>query len=217
MVNMNQAPLDKLLVFVKERFSGDSSGHDYFHTLRVYKMALALQKQEGGDEEIITYASLLHDVDDHKLFPDGHAAKDYLEGEGFAPEKVERILKIIGDVSYKGNDSVSPNTIEGQIVQDADRLDAIGAIGIARAFAYGGSKHRVMHDPDIKPKLDMNGKETFAHEGTSVNHFYEKLLKLKGMMNTKTAKKIAEGRSKYMEDYLEEFFAEWNALDVYYK
>lgn len=212
MVNLNQASLDKLLAFVKERFSGDSSGHDYFHTLRVYKMAMNIQKKEGGDEEIIAYASLLHDVDDHKLFPNGHAAKDYLEGEGFAFPKVERILKIIKDVSYKGSDSVSPDTLEGQIVQDADRLDAIGALGIARAFAYGGSKHRVMHDPDVKPKLFMNEKETFAHEGTSVNHFYEKLLKLKGMMNTKTAKEIAEDRTKYMENYLEEFFAEWDGV-----
>ena len=158
MVNLNQASLDKLLAFVKERFSGDSSGHDYFHTLRVYKMAMNIQKKEGGDEEIIAYASLLHDVDDHKLFPNGHAAKDYLEGEGFASAKVERVLKIIKDVSYKGSDSVSPDTLEGQIVQDADRLDAIGALGIARAFAYGGSKHRVMHDPDVKPKLSMNEK-----------------------------------------------------------
>ena len=199
MVNLNQASLDKLLAFVKERFSGDSSGHDYFHTLRVYKMAMNIQKKEGGDEEIIAYASLLHDVDDHKLFPNGHAAKDYLEGEGFASAKVERILKIIKDVSYKGSDSVSPDTL-------------IGALGIARAFAYGGSKHRVMHDPDVKPKLSMNEKETFAHEGTSVNHFYEKLLKLKGMMNTKTAKEIAEDRTKYMENYLEEFFAEWDGV-----
>jgi len=212
MVNLNQASLDKLLAFVKERFSGDSSGHDYFHTLRVYKMAMNIQKKEGGDEEIMAYASLLHDVDDHKLFPNGHAAKDYLEGEGFASAKVERILKIIKDVSYKGSDSVSPDTLEGQIVQDADRLDAIGALGIARAFAYGGSKHRVMHDPDVKPKLSMNEKETFVHEGTSVNHFYEKLLKLKGMMNTKTAKEIAEDRTKYMENYLEEFFAEWDGV-----
>ncbi len=175
-------------------------------------MAMNIQKKEGGDEEIIAYASLLHDVDDHKLFPNGHAAKDYLEGEGFASAKVERILKIIKDVSYKGSDSVSPDTLEGQIVQDADRLDAIGALGIARAFAYGGSKHRVMHDPDVKQKLSMNEKETFAHEGTSVNHFYEKLLKLKGMMNTKTAKEIAEDRTKYMENYLEEFFAEWDGV-----
>ena len=116
MVNLNQTSLDKLLAFVKERFSGDSSGHDYFHTLRVYKMAMNIQKKEGGDEEIIAYASLLHDVDDHKLFPNGHAAKDYLDSEGFASAKVERILKIIKDVSYKGSDSVSPDTLEGQIV-----------------------------------------------------------------------------------------------------
>ena len=212
MVNMDKQALDKLLSFVKERFSGDSSGHDYFHTIRVYKMALKLQKMEGGDTEIITYASLLHDVDDHKLFDGSHAAKDYLEKEGLEASKIERILKIIEDVSYKGSDSVSPITIEGKIVQDADRLDALGALGIARAFAYGGSKHRLMHDPDVKPKLDMNGEETYAHEGTSVNHFYEKLLKLKSMMNTDSAKNLAEKRTEFMENYLDEFFAEWDGV-----
>ncbi|MBP5091066.1 MAG: HD domain-containing protein [Bacilli bacterium] len=209
---MNDLTLENLLSFVKERFSSDSSGHDYFHTLRVYKVALNLQKKEGGDIDIITYASLLHDVDDHKLFAGDNAAERYLDSVGVIGEAKRKILTIISEVSYKGVDSVSPRSVEGQIVQDADRLDAIGAIGVARAFAYGGSKNRVMHDPEVAPKLGMNKEETYSHVGTTINHFYEKLLLLEGMMNTKSAKDLAKERTAFMKRYLDEFFAEWDEI-----
>ena len=204
---------ESLLNFVSERFKGDSSGHDFSHTLRVYRMAMRLCEQEGGDKEMITYASMLHDVDDHKLFSSSdRAAEKYLDSIGMSSDKKAAILKIIDEVSYKGTDSVVPETLEGQIVQDADRLDAIGAIGIARAFAYGGSRSRIMYDPEIKPSLGMNKEETYKHVGTTINHFYEKLLLLEGMMNTKTAKTIAKDRTAFMRAYLDEFYSEWDGL-----
>lgn len=191
----------------------DHSGHDYFHTLRVCKTALALAEAEHADPVITGLAAALHDADDRKLSPgtaDTKAnARTFLRENGVATQTQERILTAIEEVSYRGTDSVTPSTIEGKCVQDADRLDAIGAVGIARAFAYGGAHGRPMHDPAIPPETDMDAARYYAHEATTVNHFYEKLLKLKELMNTAAARRMAAERDRFMRAYLEEFFAEW--------
>lgn len=202
------------LSFVKAFFDKEFSGHDYFHTLRVYHMATRIAQDEGADVETVQLAALLHDVDDRKLSPETCEGKDnarrFLREHGVEAARIEEICRIIGEISFAGKDSVIPETLEGKCAQDADRLDAIGAIGIARAFAYGGHHNRLMFHPEILPNLDMGKEEYYKSESTTINHFYEKLLLLSGMMNTKTAKKIAEERDRYMREFLGEFFAEWN-------
>ena len=180
-------------------FEGDSGGHDFDHTLRVYRMALRLADAEGADSEIVALAALLHDVDDRKLSPEtcenlGNARK-FLHSHGVTAEVAERILRIISQVSFSGGKV--PDTLDGKCVQDADRLDAMGAIGIARTFAYGGSKGRRIYDPA--------GED----ETTSVQHFYDKLLRLEGLMNTEIGRKLAKDRHVYMEEFLRRFYAEW--------
>lgn len=206
--------VSEALTFVKEFFEKDFSGHDYFHTLRVWKCASCLAQKENADPTVTSLAALLHDVDDRKISPNTTENKDnarnFLEKHGLDEETVSRVINIIGEVSFKGSDSVTPSTIEGKCVQDADRLDAIGAMGIARAFAFGGSRNRKIYDENEKPEENMNGEAYYKNEGTTINHFYEKLLLLKDMMNTGSAKELAENRHKYMEGFLEEFFAEWN-------
>lgn len=214
---MNEGLLEKTLLYIKERFQNDFSGHDYYHSVRVHKLAASICKEENADLEIVQLAALLHDVDDYKLF--GGNAGTYSNAEIFLKEnkipdtKIRTICDIISSISYKGTDTRIPQSKEGKIVQDADRLDAIGAIGIARTFAYGGSKNRTMHIPNEKPHDNMNFEEYSTSNGTTINHFYEKLLKLKDLMNTETAKKIAESRHKYMEDFLSEFYNEWDGKD----
>lgn len=209
---------DKILLnamsYIKDRFRDDHSGHDYYHSLRVFRLATLICKEEAGDLETVQLAALLHDVDDYKL-SGGSAvgspkARAFLAENSVLEKKAEVICDIIGSVSFKGTDTKIPKSIEGKIVQDADRLDAIGAIGIARAFAYGGNRNRDIYDPDRHPRSQMNFEEYAKSDGTTINHFYEKLLNLKDMMNTKTAKAMAEQRHRFMECYLDEFFAEWN-------
>ena len=192
--------------FIKSIFSGDSSGHDYYHTIRVYKLATKIAKQENADVKTVQLAALLHDVDDIKLFPDNYAIKknavDFMTINKIDGKRIEAVCKIIDEVSFAGTDSVVPDTIEGKCVQDADRLDAIGAIGIARTFAYGGSRGRKIYDPEIKSKMGMN-KEEYRNnqDSTSINHFYEKLLLLKDMMNTTEGKKLARGNVMEVKFY----------------
>lgn len=206
--------IEQALEYVKTFFAEDFGGHDYFHTLRVYNMATHIAAKEGANVKTVQLAALLHDVDDRKLSPETAANKDnarrFLAEHGVAPATIREICQIIGEISYGGTDSVTPATLEGQCAQDADRLDAIGAIGIARAFAYGGSHNRFLHHPDIPPRLDMSREEYYNHQSTTVNHFYEKLFLLTDMMNTPTARQIALVRQKYMQEYIAEFMAEWD-------
>lgn len=208
--------IEKAINYIKNLFENEASGHDAFHTLRVYKLALKLAKEENADEEICALAALLHDTDDRKLFPETCAtkahARSFLKENGADDEMIEKIITIIEEVSFAGKDSKVPSTLEGKCVQDADRLDAIGAIGIARTFAYGGSKGSLIYDENIKPNLNMDKETYYNHRTTTINHFYEKLLLLKDMMNTETAKCLAKQRHEYMVEYLQEFYDEVNGV-----
>lgn len=213
---MQKQLINDTIEYVKEVFATDFSGHDFSHTMRVYKMAINLAIKENADLEVVRLAALLHDVDDRKLSPETCENKDravaFMKGQNLPDETIEKVRQIIGEVSFAGTDSVVPVTIEGKCVQDADRLDALGAMGIARAFAYGGNHNRVMYDPEIKPALNMGKEEYRNHVSTTVNHFYEKLFLLKDMMNTESAKAIAEHREQYMREYIDEFMDEWEGL-----
>lgn len=204
------------LQFVKDTFQDDYSGHDDFHTVRVYQMATRIARQENADLMIVQLAALLHDVDDLKLSPETYANKDravgFLRQHGISEAMIKTVCGIIEEVSFKGTDSTTPETIEGKCVQDADRLDAMGAIGIARAFAYGGSHSRVMYDPEIEPMRNMTAGQYQTHVSTTINHFYEKLFQLKDLMNTDTAKGIAQQREDYMKGYIAEFLDEWDGI-----
>ena len=178
--------IEKCLEFVKNFFENESSGHDYYHTLRVYNTANHILETEKADKLLVKLAALLHDVDDIKISPNTNKHKDnarkFLSMNNVDKDTIEKVCDIIGEISYKGIETKPSKTIEGKIVQDADRLDALGAIGIARAFAYGGNHNRVMHDPLEKPMLNMTEIEYRNHISTTINHFYEKLFKLKDLM-----------------------------------
>ena len=208
-----QTIISKAFDYVKEKFENEFSGHDYFHTLRVYKTAMRIAESEGADTEVVALASILHDVDDRKLSPDTHKtlgnADEFLKASGKSDAEIMRILTVIREISFSANDS-APSTLEGMCVQDADRLDAIGAIGIARACAYGGARSRYMHHPDVAARPNMTKEEYALSESTTVNHFYEKLFKLKTLMNTETARQIASRRDEYMHDFIDEFMLEWD-------
>lgn len=207
--------IDNCIEYVKDIFKNEYSGHDYFHTLRVYKMAKRIAVEENANVEIVSLSALLHDVDDIKLSPNTHKNKD--NARKFLLEnnvkEIDLICEIISEISYKGTETFAGKTLESRIVQDADRLDAIGAIGIARAFAYGGNHNRVMYDPDISPNLNMNEEEYRNHVSTTVNHFYEKLFNLTDLINTRTGKDIAVEREKYMKEYINKFINEWNGIE----
>ena len=211
---MKNELIENALEFVKDIFENDFSGHDYFHTLRVYKMAINIAMKENANLEIVQLSALLHDVDDIKLSPQTYKNKEnavrFLKSNNVSEEEINIICEIIDEVSFAGGNLAVPKTIEGKCVQDADRLDAIGAIGIARAFAYGGHHNRELHNPEIKPKMNMSRDEYYNHKSTTINHFYEKLFLLKDLMNTQTARQIAEKRQAYMKEYIEEFMAEWD-------
>lgn len=210
---MNKEIIARAMAYVKEKFENEYSGHDWFHTLRVFRTATRIAEAEGADLETVQLAALLHDVDDRKLSPETYAeqknARSFLAENGVEESVVCEICRIISEVSFVGSDSVVPSTLEGKCVQDADRLDAIGAIGIARAFAYGGNHNRLMYHPDIAPNPNMSKEEYIKSNSTTVNHFYEKLFKLTDMMNTDTAKQIAKERDEYMKAFIAEFLNEW--------
>jgi uncharacterized protein len=208
--------IDSTIIFVKNQLKDAEGGHDWFHIERVYKNALFIAKGEKCDIEIVQLGALLHDIADSK-FHDGDenvgpkTARTFLESQNASEETIFHVVNIIENISFKGgNFEKKFNSIELQIVQDADRLDAIGAIGIARTFNYGGFKNRQIYNPAIAPVLNMSKEAYKISEAPTINHFYEKLLLLKEKMNTDTGKKIALERHKYMENFLSQFYAEWD-------
>ena len=203
--------LNKTKAFVKDKLCNEGSGHDWFHIKRVYNLATYLCEKEGGGEFIIKMTALLHDIDDWKFSNNSKTTENFLKSLDVDEEYIHKIINIITTMSYKGGVvNSTQNSLEGKIVQDADRLDAMGAIGIARAFTYGGNKNRLMYDPDIKPIDFQSLDEVKNLNNHTINHFYEKLLKLKNLINTDTAKQIAKERHRFMEIYLDEFYYEWN-------
>ncbi|MBC7643439.1 MAG: HD domain-containing protein [Flavobacterium sp.] len=213
---MHQNLLDETINFVKKELENAESGHDWFHIERVYKNSLLISRNENCNNLVVELAALLHDIADSK-FHDGDesigpkTAKKFLELENVDNEIINQVVFIIENISFKGgNFDKKATTIELDIVQDADRLDAIGAIGIARTFNYGGFKNRQLYNPKILPNLKMTKEEYKNSEAPTINHFYEKLLLLKDKMNTKTGKKIAQERHEFMLNFLEQFYNECN-------
>lgn len=200
------------LEYAKRLCEADSGGHDPGHIERVFYTAVRLAEEEGADAYVCALAAALHDADDRKLSPGTCKNKDnarsFMRENKVSDDEIERIVGIIDDVSFRGTDSVKPASLEGRVVQDADRLDAMGAVGIARCFAYGGSRGRKIYDADEMPKAAGDAKAYYASESCSVNHFYEKLLLLKDMMNTEAARREAERRHEYMLGFLQEFYRE---------
>ena len=217
---MREDIIKKTEEFVREKLKKEATGHDWWHAERVRKLALRIAKEEKDvDLFVIQLAALLHDIADWK-FHGGNAtiglklAEEWLKKLKVEEEIISRVCEIIKEISFKGAGVKSKmKTKEGMIVQDADRLDAMGAIGIARCFATGAKLNREIYNPEIKPQFHKTFEEYKKAKSTSINHFYEKLLLLKDLMNTKTAKKIAEKRHKFMEEFLDRFFKEWNCED----
>jgi len=200
---------------VRGLMAGDSSGHDWFHIARVRATALAMGRDEGADLTVVELAALLHDVADWKFAGGDHtagprAAREWLSSQKADNRLIEHVCQIIAGLSFKGAGVPTPMaTLEGQVVQDADRLDALGAIGIARTFAYGGHMGQAMHDPEIAPQMHASFEAYKRAGGTTINHFYEKLLLLAERMNTTAGKRLAAERQRFMEHFLEQFHAEW--------
>ena len=210
--------IEKTITFVRATLAGAEAGHDWFHIERVYNNARAIHAAEGGNELIVLLAALLHDIADPK-FNNGDEeigpcmATEFLNSMGVENEIIDHVQQIIRNLSYKASlGTVTFQSKELDIVQDADRLDAIGAIGIARAFTYGGYKNRVLYDPEIAPKLTQTKEEYKNTTAPTINHFYEKLLLLKDLMKTGTGKDMAKQRHDFMLAYLEQFYGEWKGL-----
>lgn len=215
MVNILETEIIQLTEnYVSNLFKNDYTGHDWWHVNRVRNLGLKIAEKEGGNRFIIEMSALLHDVDDWKINKSEKTSKtnEWLKIIKMPQAETEKILEIIDQVSFKGAGvKNSAATIEAKIVQDADRLDAIGAIGIARTFAYGGNKGRPIYLPEIKPELHENFESYQKTSAPTINHFYEKLLLLKNRLNTTTAIEIAKNRHTFMETFLEQFFIEWNS------
>jgi uncharacterized protein len=207
--------IEQTINFVKITLANAETGHDWFHIERVYKMAQTINAKEKGDELIVALAALLHDIADSK-FNGGDEeigpkkAGDFLASIGVADNIILHVQEIIRNLSYKASlGTVTFKSKELDVVQDADRLDAIGAIGIARAFTYGGYKNRVLYDPSIPVNLNMSKEEYKNTTAPTLNHFYEKLLLLKDLMKTETGREIAIQRNQFMLAFLDQFYAEW--------
>ena len=214
---MNHSELiNNTIRFVKEQLENAEGGHDWFHIERVYKNALSIAENEVCDDTVVKLAALLHDIADSK-FHNGdetvgpEIAREFLLINEVEEATIQHVIKIIENISFKGGNTKKEfSSIELDIVQDADRLDAIGAIGIARAFNYGGFKNRPLYNPNIAPKLHMSKEECKNSKAPTLNHFYEKLLLLKDKMNTETGKQIAKERHQFMMNFLSQFYAEWD-------
>ena len=207
--------ISKTILFVKQNLENAEGGHDWFHIQRVYKNSLLIAQNEVCDTKVVQLGALLHDIADSK-FHDGDEtigpkkARQFLESENVNQEMIDHVVNIIENISFKGgNFEKKFSSIELDIIQDADRLDAIGAIGIARTFNYGGFKNRPLYNPAIAPNTKMTKEEYKKNEAPTINHFYEKLLLLKDKMNTEKGKQIAQQRHRYMEGFLAQFYAEW--------
>ncbi|SFN45547.1 uncharacterized protein SAMN04487989_101534 [Bizionia echini] len=213
----NQQTLTNTIAFVKTHLKSAEGGHDWFHIERVYKNALLIAKDETVDNFVVALGALLHDIADSKFHNGDETigpkiAREFLFKENVDSKTIEHVVQIIKHISYSSSldSNKSFTSPELDVVQDADRLDALGAIGIARTFNYGGFKNRALYNPDIKPNLTMDKSTYKKSEAPTINHFYEKLLLLKDTMNTKAGKKIAEKRHEFMLAFLEAFYAEWD-------
>ncbi|OYQ47803.1 HD domain-containing protein [Flavobacterium aurantiibacter] len=212
--------IGQTLVFVRDTLAHAEGGHDINHILRVYKIALRLAEEESADNTVVALAALLHDISDAKFNggDDSLGAKvaaEFLTKINVPETTITHVCFIIANMSFKGGGTfVETPSLEFQIVQDADRLDAIGAIGIARTFNYGGFKNRALYNPDIKPRTELTAENYRNEEQPTINHFYEKLLLLKDRMHTKTAKIWAQKRHDYMLEFLDRFYAEWDGTDL---
>jgi uncharacterized protein len=217
MIHTDADLIEATIAFVKETLKDAEGGHDWFHIQRVFNNTLLIAKDEKVNIIVVSLAALLHDIADSKFHGGNEAlgpkmAHDFLTKLQVDKNCVEQVVKIIQNMSFKNSlgGKSDFNTIELQVVQDADRLDAIGAIGIARAFNYGGFKNRPLYDPEIQPNPNLTKEVYTKSTSPTINHFYEKLLLLKDQMNTNTGKKLAEQRHEFMLSYLEQFYAEWN-------
>lgn len=214
----NTELVEATIEFVKETLLDAEAGHDWFHTQRVFKNALLISKNEKVDVLVVSLGALLHDIADSKFHKGDETvgprmAREFLCSLEIEEKKIEQVCYIIEHISFKntiGKKNKTKHPLELQVVQDADRLDALGAIGIARAFHYGGFKNRKLYDPDILPDLNMTKSTYKKSESPTINHFYEKLLLLKDKMNTETGKRIASQRHDFLLNFLEQFYAEWN-------
>ena len=214
---MNDSEIvNKTILFVKAKLENAEGGHDWFHIERVYKNAILIADGEVCDDTVLKLGALLHDIADSKFHNGDETigpkmAREFLASNDVDETTIQHVINIIENISFKGGNTEKLfSSIELNIVQDADRLDAIGAIGIARTFSYGGFKNRPLYNPNIAPNLHMSKEEYKSSEAPTLNHFYEKLLLLKDKMNTETGKKIAQERHRYMEGFLSQFYAEWD-------
>ncbi|GAE64670.1 HD domain-containing protein [Chryseobacterium indologenes] len=211
-----KSTINNTVEFVKEKLEGAEAGHDWFHIERVWKLARKIAETENCDKDVVELSALLHDIADPKFHNGDETiapkiSREFLEKQNVPNETIEKVLFVIENISFKNRDQAPVNPpIELQIVQDADRIDAIGAIGIARTFNFGGFKNNPMYDPAAKPDLNMSKEQYKKSNGTTINHFYEKLLLLKNLMNTEHGKKMAEERHDYMLNFLDQFYKEWN-------
>ncbi len=211
-----QATIQIIAGEVRQKLEGEGSGHDWWHVMRVWNMAKCIAADENADALVAELAALLHDIADWKFHNGDESvgpkiARQMLEAHSVSNEIINHVCDIIATMSFKGAGVVTEmKTLEGKIVQDADRLDAIGAIGVARAFAYGGHRNRALYDPDQPPAIHQSKEAYLKNNSPTINHFYEKLLLLKDRMNTPTAKKIAQERHRFLEEYLESFLQEWD-------
>lgn len=211
---MNKDLVENIIKFVENYFGNDTTGHDFYHTMRVYKLAREIATKEEADIILTSIIALLHDVDDCKLVGEEGVllknTKKILQDNNVDEKKIDLICSEISKISFKGNGVNKPITLEGKIAQDADRIDDLGAIGIARTFTYGGSIGRTIYSPKIPIRDSVSEKDYITNTGTSIGHFYEKKLKLLDLMNTEEGRKLAINRTQYIKDYLDEFFAEWD-------